>query len=120
MDQTANRIVIAADVRGFLEDLLTTANIGELDEEMHEDLVQELYQRLDNYLTTTIMNNLPPEHMEAFIGMNEAKKPQAEIQQFLSDNMPNVDQVFADAFVQFREMYLGNVASAPQKEQQPT
>jgi len=118
MDQTAQRIVIPADVRGFLEDLLTSANIASLDDDMQEELIQELYQRLDNFLTTVILNNLPAEHLNTFIGMNEAKTPQAEVQQFLQEKMPNADQVFANAFIQFREMYLGNVESAPQQEHQ--
>ena len=39
-------------------------------------------------------------------------KPQAEIEQFLKDKMPNPQEVFANAFSEFRSLYLGNITAA--------
>jgi hypothetical protein len=77
---------------------------------MREDLIGELYLGLDSFINSTIVNNLPPESLETFIKMNEEKRPQAEIEQFLKEQIPNAQEVLANAFIEFRNMYLGNVA----------
>lgn len=107
-----NQLTIPPEIRSFLEGILTEAQMLSLDDEMKEEMLKELYARLDNYLATVILENLPAEHYEEFIKLNEEKKPQAEIEQFLQDKMPNPSQVFAKAFADFRELYLGSVAVA--------
>ena len=107
-----NQLQIPQEVRGFLESLLQDAGMKSLDEQMHEEMIKELYQRLDNHLTSVIVDNMPSQHLDAFMRLNEEKKPKAEIEQFLQDKMPNSKEVFAKAFAQFRELYLGNVEIA--------
>jgi len=102
---------IPQEVRSFLEGMLLDANMT-LDDETREEMIKELYARLDNYLVTVIVDNLPPEHLDDFIKLNEEKRTQEEINQFLQDKMPNAKEVFARAFVDFREMYLGNIEKA--------
>src|SRR3989344_5549520 len=84
---------IPGEIRNFLETLLQDAGMTSLDDQMHEEMIKELYIRLDNFITSTIINNLPPEHLEEFIKANQEKKPLAEIEQFLKDKMPNVHEV---------------------------
>lgn len=112
------QLQIPQEVRGFLESLLQDAGMKILDEQMREEMIKELYARLDNHLTSVIVENMPAEHLDAFMRLNEEKKPKAEIEQFLQDKMPNSKEVFAKAFAQFRELYLGNIAiarNAPRK-----
>ena len=108
MDQ--NQLQIPAEIRAYLAGLLNDANMTTLDDTMREEMIKELYARLDNFITTAIIDNLPPEHMDAFIKLNEEKKPQPEIEAFLKEKMPNYQEVFAKAFAEFRDLYLGNVA----------
>lgn len=108
MDQD---LQIPQEVRTFLEGLLEDAHMTTLDDSMREEMIKELYARLDNFITTAIVDNLPPEHLEEFIKLNETKKSQAEIQAYLQDKMPNAQEVFSNAFIQFRDLYLGNVAA---------
>ncbi len=103
---------IPQEVRGFLESLLQDAGMKTLDDTMREEMIKELYARLDNHLTSVIVDNMPAEHLDAFLKLNEEKKPREEIEQFLQDKMPNSKDVFAKAFAQFRDLYLGNVAVA--------
>lgn len=116
MDPTNNpvqpKLEIPTEVRTFLEGLLNDAGMTTLDEGMHEEMVKELYARLDNYMTSVIVDNLPAEHLDAFIKMNEEKKPRNEVEQFLKEKMPNATEVFAKAFADFRDLYLGNVTVA--------
>ncbi len=107
MDQ--NQLQIPAEIRGYLEGLLADANMT-LDPSMREEMIKELYARLDTFITTTVIDTLPPEHLDSFIKLNEDKKPQPEIEAFLKEKMPNYQEVFTKAFAEFRDLYLGNVA----------
>src|SRR3989344_268045 len=91
MDNTQQILQIPPDVRSFLEGLLTDAGMTSLDDEMREEMLKELYGRLDNHLSATIIDNLPPENL--------------------------------DEFIEFRDLYLGNVTvarNAPPSESQPS
>jgi len=103
---------IPPEARTFLEGLLQDSGILNLGEEEKEEMIKELYARLDNFITSTIIDNLPPENMEEFIKMTEQNKSKSEIEAYLNSKMPNAKEVFANAFIEFRNLYLGNVTVA--------
>lgn len=110
---------ITPEIRSFLESLLADANMTTLDDGVKEEMISELYARLDNFLSSHLVDSLPPEEVENFITMNGEGKSKEEVEQFLKDKIPNSEQVFTDAFIEFRNMYLGNVAvsrNEPQSE----
>lgn len=106
------KLEIPAEIRSFLEGLLADANMTTLDDDMKEEMVKELFARLDNYITSTIIDNLPSENLEEFIKLNEEKKSMEEIESYLKDKMPNAQEVFTKAFMEFRDLYLGGVTVA--------
>ncbi|EKD90831.1 MAG: hypothetical protein ACD_30C00081G0002 [uncultured bacterium] len=123
MDNTQQILQIPPDVRSFLEGLLTDAGMTSLDDEMREEMLKELYGRLDNHLSATIIDNLPPENLDEFIKLNEDGKTKEEIESYLKEKMPNAQEVLAKAFIEFRDLYLGNVTvarNAPPSESQPS
>lgn len=101
---------ITPEIRVYLEGLLRDAGMTALDEQLKKDMVNELFVRLDQYLTSVIVDNLKGEDLEAFLKMSEEKKSMTEIQEYLKTKIPNVQEVFVRAFDDFRKMYLGNVA----------
>ncbi len=60
---------------------------------LKNELLKEVYVRLDHYLATVILDNMPPEFLDEFIKMNEEKKPKEEIEQFFKDKVPNYKEV---------------------------
>lgn len=107
---------IPDEIRGFLDSILQEAGMLTIDDETREGMIQELFYQLDNYLASVIVKNLTPEDLEAFIKMNEERKSKPEIEQFVREKLPNADSVFADAFVEFKQLYLNNVNAAPSEE----
>jgi hypothetical protein len=107
---------IEPDVRTYLTDLLWDSGIRNLDPELREEFIQQLFVRLDNYLTTVIINNLPFSKLEEFVTMNEQGQPKWEIEQYLKKNIPNVEEVFKNAFIDFRSLYLSKMAEARQNK----
>lgn len=116
-----NQLTITPEVRTFLEGLLKDSGMTTLNDEMKEEMIKELYARLDNFMTSVLIDSLPPEHLETFIKMNEEKKSQPEVEAFLKEKVPNAAEILAKAFMDFREEYLGNVTTyrnAPQPQNQ--
>lgn len=110
--QNNTKLEIPPEVRSFLEGLLADANMTTLDDSMREEMVNELFARLDSYMTSVIVEKMPPEYLDEFIKINEEKKPREEIEAFLKAKMPNAQDVLTRAFMDFREMYLSNVTIA--------
>src|ERR1035437_10931160 len=80
-NQTQNtKLTIPPEVRSFLEGILKDANMTTLDESMREEMINELFARLDAYMASVIVDNLPAENLEEFTKMNEDKKSQTEIE----------------------------------------
>lgn len=107
---------IPQEIHTFLESLLTDSGMSILDEETKEEMIKEMYVRLDNYIASIIIDKLPPEHLETFSQMNEEKKSKEEVEKFLKEKMPNYHEVFAEAFANFRQLYIGNVTVSRNSE----
>ncbi len=115
-------MTIPAEVRTYLEGLLADANIIFKDDGVREEMIKELFARLDQYLAGIIVENMPDEHLEAFMKMNEENKTKEESEAFIKEKMPNSQEVFAKAFADFRALYLGNMAvarNAPEDKSAP-
>ncbi len=112
MDNTQNQTLqIPPEILTFIETLLNDAKITPIDGDMKQELINQIYVKLDNFITTSIIDNLPPEHLEEFMKMNEENRPRAEIDAFMSQKIPNSQEVFAKAFLDFRDLYLGNTTN---------
>ena len=98
-----------------------------LEDDMRAEMEKELFARLETYITSRIVETMPVDKLDAFVDMNEQGKPQEEIDAYIQENIPNAQQFFADVFLEFRDMYLSNVAlvkeeklTAPVENSQPT
>jgi len=109
---TNQPLQIQPDIRAFLESILDDAGMKTLEQDMREEMVRELFARLDQYITAVITQSLPPQYLDDFIKISDEKKSMAEIQQFLKDKLTNPEEVFTKAFADFRSMYLSNVTLA--------
>lgn len=107
-------LTIPQEIRSFLEGLLNDAGMTTLDDAMREEMIKELFARLDSFITSTIIDSLPQDRLEEFMTMTEDGKGQEELQEYLTSHIPNSGEVFQNAFTQFRTMYLGNVNTARQ------
>lgn len=114
MDNSLSQI--PPEVISYLENLLKEANITPIDEAMRQQLLLELYARLDSFITSTIIENMKPEDMDEFIKLNDEGRPREEIENFIKEKIPDGEQVFAKAFIDFRDLYLGNTGVSAQTQ----
>ncbi len=126
-------VQIPDNVRSFLEGLLEDAGMDsplelgpqlkalmgydsqedvtakDLMPEMREEQLQQLYVRFDRFLTITIIENMDPSFLDKFMQMNEQNRTPQEIEAFLRNAIPNVEEVMTDAHTEFRKIYLDAV-----------
>jgi len=107
-----NTVQIPDDIREYLNNILQEAGMLTLDDQMREGMIQELYYQLDNYLASIMVKSLEPEDLETFIKMNEEKKSKEEIENFVTEKVPNSQEVFSNALIEFRRLYLENVTKS--------
>jgi len=111
-NQNTEKLVIPPEIKSYLEGILSDAKMTFADASMREEMTNELFTRLDSYLTSVIVDKMPPENMDEFMKMNEDKKPKEEIENYMREKIPNTQEVMTKAFMDFRDMYLRNVTVA--------
>lgn len=100
---------ITPEIRGFLVNLLIDAGVIKTGDEVPEDKLRELFDRLDYLISAKLVDTLSDKQLDQFIRMNEQKKSPAELQTFLIRHIPNAREVFTETFLEFRQMYLDQV-----------
>jgi|GEM_PF-1259935 len=111
MDQNNDINQIPPYLRDFLSSLITEAGIV-VDEVTHNQIIKELFVQLDNYILSVIIEKLPGDKLEEFTKMAEEGKNREELEEYLSKNIQDSQQVFSQALMDFKNLYLGNVAVA--------
>lgn len=106
---------IPEEVRAYLEGLLQDSGMV-IEDSAREEVIKELYARLDNYLASVILENIPQDQVDDFISVSGEKKTLPEMQEYLLSKLPNAKEVLTKAFIDFRQLYLGNVAVAREAE----
>lgn len=95
------------DVRTYLEGILRDAGMTGLTADLREEMIQELSRSLNVFIISGIVEHMPGRHLEAFTRLHEENRPQAEINRFIEEHMPNARQVFAEIFEKFQLQYGG-------------
>ncbi len=106
---------IPEEVRAYLDGLLDDSGMT-VPDDAREEVIKELYARLDNYLASVILENIPQDQVDEFINASAEKKTLPEMQEYLLSKLPNAKEVLTKAFVDFRQLYLGNVAVAREED----
>lgn len=106
--QSNETLQIPDEIRNFLEGILQDAGMTAIDERMRQDMLKELYNRLDDYMLSTIVEKLSPEKTEEFTKMAESGKTREELEAYLKANIANAVEVFAQSMLEFRNLYLSN------------
>ncbi|MCA9372345.1 hypothetical protein KC726_05635 [Candidatus Woesebacteria bacterium] len=102
-------LAIPGPIKLFLESLIDDAGVDIVDAVMKEEMVKELFARLDSYIATQIVAALPDDKLEGFMDLNKKQATQQEIEQYLKDNISNYSEVITNTMIDFRDIYLGNV-----------
>ena len=91
----------------YLDRLISDAHKGNLTDNLKEEIKRDLYGRLENFLLTSFIQAMPNDAADKFDELMNSTPDQADVQNFLRQNIENIDQVSAGALLEFKDVYLG-------------
>lgn len=101
-------IQIPEEAKKFLGAILDETGLS-LTDEVREEMILQLFVKLDALMLGRIIDSLPDDKVDAFMDLQEKNATPQEIQGFIDENLPNAKDVFATTFAEFRDTYLANV-----------
>ena len=99
---------IDPSVRLFLEDLLDEKGIFFSSPETREQMIQDLYVRLEKFILLTLAKELSPEDGNQLLQLIENQAPKSTIQAFLQLKIPDLNNKMANVLLQFKSIYLAS------------
>jgi hypothetical protein len=115
--QSNDQDQIPPETYAFLESLLSEVHMEYVDPQQKEEMLMQLYARLDYFLTAKIIDAIPDADLEAFTQMNEQGKSREEVEAFIMEKVPQAQELFKNAFLEFRELYVGAGRQMEEEEQ---
>ena len=99
---------IDPDIRLFLDDLLDEKGIFFSSPETREQMIQDLYVRLEKFILLTLAKELSPEDGNQLLQLIENQAPKSTIQAFLQLKIPDLNNKMANVLLQFKSIYLAS------------
>ncbi len=93
----------------FLEKVIEDAHGPHVPEKLREQMIQDLYGRLQNHLMVSFMQELPDEHADAFAELSASNPGEEAIQDFFQQHIPRFDEVVGESLTEFRDVYAGSI-----------
>lgn len=91
----------------FVSRLLEEKKLPEdLEKEVIAQIKTDLLSKVEDRINAVIINNLSGEKLEEFNTMLDKDSSDEETQKFLSETIPNLDQLIATELVVFKQTYL--------------
>lgn len=101
---------IPTEIQLFLEKLLKEANMQPPSKDLYDKMIWDLYGRLENHLLVSYMQALPNEKAQAFDAFMKTDPNQEAFAAFISEHIPDYQEVAARAMLEFRDVYIGATA----------
>jgi hypothetical protein len=93
-------------ITAFLDQLINDGGLGEVEPQTRQQMITDLRTRLQNSLFTRLITKLPESDLPAFDTMLEQKAKDEDVQNFLRERIPNIDEHIAQAMLDFRKGYV--------------
>jgi len=94
------------NIKSYLEQLLVDAGQTGLPKPVKEQFLEDLNQRLEQRLMILAVDNLPEDKQLELEKMAKAKTSAADVDSFLRGNIKDYENLFRQAFADFRKLYL--------------
>jgi len=98
---------IPNEIRDFLEKMVVDKGISNPSPELHQDMIESLFQRLQAYLFTDVVKNLSQadaQELNQKIEQGELTPDQSL--EWLKSRVKNISKILADSMAEFRNIYL--------------
>jgi len=94
---------IPSDIRQFLTLIIEDSRVTVLNENVKEYMISELYTQLNRYVESTLLSHLPEDKRGE---LKKVANNGSELQQFLNENLPNSEEIYKEAFLNFSKLFI--------------
>lgn len=91
----------------FIESLIEERGFPELTDDIRSVIKKDLLNKLDDFIGSRVIAKLEDDDLLTFEKHLKDKKPQEEIQSFVSSHIPEFVDFLTDTLLEFRSVYLG-------------
>ncbi len=95
-----------AELTVFLERMLDDGGMKDVEPGIRQQMLADLRARLQNKIFAALVMRLPENDLPALDALVERNAPQDQVQQFLRERIANLDEVVAEAMLEFRKLYV--------------
>lgn len=96
-------------IRDFVNKILEEKGVLEMEKEVVDQMRKDLTDRLETRINASILENIPKDKLDEFEALLDSDED-AKIQEFISNNIPDLDALIASTMVSFRNIYFGVAA----------
>lgn len=96
-------------IQNFINKLITEKGANDVPEEVKTQLKADLMERIEKVINLKIIENLDEENLTKFENKLDYGTD-SDVQNFLKEAIPNIDNLVAEALLDFRQKYLGLTA----------
>jgi uncharacterized hydantoinase/oxoprolinase family protein len=91
----------------FLESCLEEKGVTDIPEDLKSNMITDLSDRLQKWLLQSIFMHISESAAAELEKLMESGASQEEIMEFLQTSVPNVNNIFGEEMLKFKEAYLG-------------
>lgn len=91
----------------YAESLVKAKNYSTVTPEMHEELVKDVINRVQDFLIAKTIAKLTDDQVKQFNTLLDTKPTDEQTQQFISGAITDAPTFIGDVLYQFRQTYLG-------------
>jgi hypothetical protein len=91
----------------FINQILDEKGLPEVDDEVRQQLVEDMTQRLLDQINRAIVEAIPEAKLEEFEKIATTAKSDDKLQKFFADNGVDTQAVTVNTMVNFKNLYLG-------------
>jgi hypothetical protein len=98
---------ISEEIKIFIDSLLLQKGLHQAPDSVKEQLILEIYDRLQQWLLADMFNAVPDsaeQQLEQFMSGDPSKQ---QIQEFFEKIIPNHEEVLSNSLRSFEQTYLG-------------
>ena len=94
-----------SNIEQFLESIVNHADEGDVTPEMRQEMLSILSQQLDSALLASAVEALPEDKLDDYEQLIASQPTAEQLQQFLSQHIPNLQDVYRLTMIEFRRQY---------------
>lgn len=90
----------------FLDSCLWEKGIRNIPQDLHDQMIRDLAVRLETWLLQEAAGHLEEKDIKDFDALMGEEPTKEKVQMFLQDHIPNLDAIFENSMLMFKDTYL--------------